>query len=146
MAIWSLCVVFLIAFWRSQGLKLSRPPKSFHGYFRTWFRQVVQSRHPISHTLPGGPNWNEGLQAIGCAGLALSWALIFGSIAAIHAWFATNETAGSFYQRLYATLRFGKVNYLVWLVTPFGFLMGAMIFFLSEYHFVRMKSFDASRN
>ena len=133
-AVWILCTIGLIAFWRGPGLRVPRHPKNFRGFVRIWLRRVVQSRYPISQTLPGGSHWNEGLQAIRFAAVALSWGLIFGCVAAIHAWVATNNSTATLYQQMYLILRFGNVNYFVWLVTPLGFFAGAILFFLAEYN------------
>jgi hypothetical protein len=136
--VWFLCVALIILFWRSTGLKLLRPPRSLLEFVRIWLQRVVRSRHPIFKSLPGGSHWNEGLQAIRFFGLALPWAIICVSAAAIHAWVATSlPTRIGTYQYLYSGAHVGRVNYLVWLVTPFGFLVGAIIFFLSEYYCLR---------
>jgi hypothetical protein len=146
-AFWLLCVGLLIAFWRSPSLRLSRSSESFWEYLRTWLRRVIQSRQAISSSLPGGSHWNEGLQAIRLFGLALPWAIISASAAAIHAWFATTLPAKiGPYQVLYSAMHVGRANYLVWLVAPGGFLVGALIFFLSEYYSVRNRDSGRSPN
>jgi hypothetical protein len=132
--IWLLFLVALFAFWRGPTLKLSRPSENFAEFFRTWVRQVVGSRRPISHTLPGGSHWNEGLQAIRLFGLGLSWAMILGSMLAAHAWFATRDARGTLFQQAYATFHFGKLSVLIYLIMPIGFVMGGTIFFLCEYN------------
>jgi len=135
--VWVVCTAFLFAFWRGTPLRLAKQPKRFGGFVRIWIQRVVKPRHSITDSLPGGSHWNEGLQAIRLFGLGLSWAIIFGSIAAIHAWFATRVADGGAYQHMYSTLRVGKLNLFVFLMTPAGFLVGATIFFISEYRSAR---------
>jgi len=144
--IWLLFLVSLFAFWRGPTLKLSRSSQNFTEFFLTWVRQVVASRRPISHTLPGGSHWNEGLQAIRLFGLGLSWAMILGSMLAAHAWFATRDARGTLFQQAYSTLHFGKLSLLIYLVMPIGFVLGGTIFFLSEYHSMRIGSSNDLRH
>lgn len=137
--IWLLLLVCLLAFWRGPTLKLSRSPKTFADFFRKWVRLVLGSRYPISHTLPGGSHWNEGLQAIRLFGMGLSWAMILGSMVAVHAWFAMRDARSTLFHQAYATFRFGKLSLLIYLIMPIGFVMGGTIFFLCEYNCVRFR-------
>jgi hypothetical protein len=141
--IWVICLISVLAFWRGSTLKLGRPPINFRDFLRTWVRRVVKSRHRIADTLPGGERWNEGLQAIRLFGLGLSWAMIFGSGFAIHAWFATHDGSAASYQRMYSALRVGKLNFFTLLTTPLGFAVGSALFFLLEYRSAQSASSNA---
>lgn len=137
-AVWLTCVAFLVAFWRGKSLRIRQPPKSLRGFVGTWINRVIRPQHPLRQSLPGGPYWNEGLQAIRLVGLGLPWAVIFGSATAIYSWFAIQHPPQiTFYQHLYSTLNVGGLNYFIWLMTPPGFVTGTALFFWSEYRHLR---------
>jgi hypothetical protein len=133
-AVWLLCATLVFAYWRGDSLSVRIQHKSFGAFVRVWIDRVVRPRRSLRSTLPGGQYWHEGLQAIRLVGLALAWAVIFGSAAAVHAWFATyGEMGGPQYQHLYSALKIGGVNYFVWLTTPIGFAIGSALFFWREF-------------
>jgi hypothetical protein len=133
-AVWLLCATLVFAYWRGDSLSVRIQHKSFGAFVRVWIDRVVRPRRSLRSTLPGGQYWHEGLQAIRLVGLALAWAVIFGSAAAVHAWFATyGEMGGTQYQQLYSALKIGGVNYFVWLTTPIGFAAGSALFFWLEF-------------
>jgi hypothetical protein len=133
-AVWLLCATFVFAYWRGNSLGVRIQHKSFGAFVRAWIDRVVRPRRSLRSTLPGGQYWHEGLQAIRLVGLALAWAVIFGSATAVHAWFATyGETGGTQYQQLYSGFKIGGVNYFVWLTAPVGFAAGSALFFSAEF-------------
>lgn len=132
---WLTCIVLLYFFWRGECLKLVQSPKRLRRFARIWFDRVIRTRRPIKDTLPGGSHWNEGSQALRLFGLALPWAIIFGSITAVYSWFAIQPSLQrTSYQQLYATLQVNKLNHLPWLCAIPGFVVGMALFFWCEYH------------
>lgn len=122
----------LLAFWF--GGSLNTDPVSFRQFVSIWFRRVALNRRPFKDYFPGGSHANEGLQAFRLFGLVLSWALIFGSFTAVHAWFATRDTSGpTTYQAVYSFLRIGRYNYLSNIAAFVGCLFGLLLFFIIEY-------------
>lgn len=137
---YAVSLFFLFLFCRSEHLRLSSRPPNVRAFLRIWVKRVVRARPPIRQSLPGGTHWNEGLQAMRLLGLALPWALIFGSVTAIHAWLGIEDRGVvTAYQRLYSTLRIGGVNYLIWLTALPGFVVGSFLFFWTEYRHISDK-------
>jgi hypothetical protein len=126
--------IALFAFWRGQSLALSSRPADLAAFLSIWLQNVAFQRRPFGTYLPTAPHWNEGLQAVRLFGVALAWAIIFGSFAAVHAWFATRElTTVTAYQRIYSALRVGHFNYLPFMMAAIGSIFGAFVFFWSDY-------------
>ena len=126
----------LLAFWRGESLILSTRPVSFATFLSIWLKRVALQRRPFGNYLPGASHWNEGLQAIRLFGVVLAWAMIFGSVTAVHAWFATRDISSSTtYQYVYSALRIGRFNYLPSIIAFGGCLFGAFLFFVSEYKY-----------
>ena len=137
-AISALSATGLLAFWFGQSLSLKMEPPNLRGFLLVWVRKVILDRHPLRDYLHGGSYTKEGMQAFRLFGLALSWALIFGSFTAVHAWFATRDVSEpTTYQLVYSWLRVGRYNYLASIVAVAGLLFGIMLFFVCEYYAIR---------
>ena len=140
--VWLIAVSFLFAYWRGDRLKTLQVPSTFLEFVRAWSRRVLVRGRPMRTSLPGGRYWNEGLQAVRLAGIALPWAVIAGSMTAIYSWFATyGASKGTVYQSLYAALQIGGLNYFSWLTSAAGFAAGVWLFFWLEF---RESSFAAA--
>ena len=144
LVIFALSAGGLIAFWF--GRSLNTDPVSFRRFVSIWFRRVALNRRPFRDYLPGGPFASEGLQAFRLFGLVLSWALIFGSITAVHAWFATRATSDpTTYQVVYSQLRIGRYNYLANIAAFAGCFFGLFLFFITEYKEVARRTSRGNR-
>jgi nitrate/nitrite transporter NarK len=122
----------LLVFWRGPSLVLRTTPKTFRDFVVVWFRMVALNRQPLTAYLPSGTHWNEGLQALRLFGLALPWAITFGSFAAVYAWLAIYGPLKN-HQIIFSTVAIGRFTGTPAISALVGFFSGAFLFFITEF-------------
>jgi hypothetical protein len=80
-----------------------------------------------------GARWQHSREALRLASVALAWALIFGSCAAVGAWFALAGPADSMWRGVYTGVSLGPATAVPYAVALLGFFVGAFLFLRGEY-------------
>ena len=128
-----LAIGFLIVLWRGNALAWNEPPATLRAFVRGWLERVVFDRQPLTAYFSGQTHASEGIQAIRLFGCSLSWALIFGSAAAVYAWAAAFSFGGPKFLRFFSLVSIGRFSLLPAIFAVFGGLFGALLFFLSDF-------------
>jgi hypothetical protein len=128
-----LAVGFLHVFWRGRSLPWRKPPSTLGHFVHRWLQRVAFERQPFTAYFCGNTHACEGIQAVRLFGMALSWALIFGSGAALYAWGAIFMFGGSIFLPFFSFLSIGRFSLLPSIFAVFGFFLGALLFFLSDF-------------
>jgi len=130
----------LLLFWRGPYLsELCTNGGSFRNFVARWLTEVIGSRDPFTAWMPGGPRSTHSVQAIRLVGVALSWAMIFGSLAAVYAWFVLMINFSDRMRAVFTSLSFGSTTVVPYLAALLGFCFGALLFFISEYSRTRRR-------
>lgn len=123
----------LFLFVRDRSVVISRILRiSFSRFVFLWGREVIGSRDSFAKWMPGGERWSHSVQALRLFSLALSWAIIWGSVAAVGAWVAFLEDSGSL-QAFFAGLLVNSVPGTPYVMAFLGFLFGVILFFIAEW-------------
>ena len=134
------CCAGVILFWRIASAHAAiRPPRTFIAFIAAWLREVVGHRDSMNAWLPGGVRWKHSLQAIRMMAMALSWAIVFGSVVAARAWFALWGGSYNRDKALFSAISVHGATALPYLAAVVGWLIGAALFFWSEYRYVARK-------
>jgi hypothetical protein len=128
----------VIAFWSGRSFVWDHDPAGFRPFVGAWLRRVALTRQSLKSYFPKNTHSIEGLQAVRLFGLALSWALIFGSAAACYAWLAIFAFESPRFLKVFSFLALGRFSLFPSLTAIPGFVFGAWLFFWSE--FARIKT------
>jgi hypothetical protein len=132
-----LSIAGLILFLRGRSLAWNKRPSSLGSFICDWLQRVAFDRQPFSAYLWGNAHAVEGLQALRLFGVALAWALNFGSAAAVYAWVAIFKSQSPVFLSIFSMVSIGRFSLVPSLIAVSGFLVGAWLFFLSEYAEIR---------
>ena len=136
-----LLTIGLYLYGRGGGLKLVRSPKTLRKFVGLWVRTVVLDRQPFRAYFPRGSHANQGREAVRFFGLAVSWALIFGSFTAVYAWFALYGPVTT-HRRIFSLSSIGSFTAAPSLLSVIGFSFGSYIFFRYEFEAHRKRSIE----
>lgn len=122
----------LFLFWRGGGLRRTEDQsEAFPKFVVTWLRDVARGRDRFREWMPGGARWPHSVQALRLTSVALSWAMILGSVGAIGAWIGLQGGVAGF--DLFTRLPLGSVPGVPWLLACLGVFLGSGLFFLTEW-------------
>lgn len=128
-----LVIIGLLIFSRGTSLGLDRPADTLGSFIRGWLHRVAFDRQPFTAYWSGNSHATEGLQAIRLFGVALAWALIFGSAAAVCAWVILFKYESRAFSAIFLSLSIGRFSLFPSLFAVLGFVFGGWLFFLSDY-------------
>jgi hypothetical protein len=135
-----LAVVGLIVFRRSKSLDWDNPVTALGSFIRGWLHHVAFDRQPFTAYFWGNSHATEGLQAVRLFGVALAWALIFGSAAAVYAWATLFHYGNRVFLGIFSAVSIGRFSLVPFFIAVLGFVFGAWLFFWSEYAQMRRRN------